>query len=224
MLQDWLARLHLSLVALLLALSGHASVAPTTVNINVSRPAARAAAFTPNYAAAARMDRLWRWPRFPLHVFIAGHNDEEKREAGVAMAGFDEWVTASRDGVRYQIVNSPSEADVTVRFTTDEYLNDRRGVVGETHVSGRGGVLFKAEMRLATGGASDSDLQTAAAHEFGHALGIGGHSNSPKDLMYPSQVRYLRWDQTPIPSAPRHVTRRDLNTLRVCYPDLTPPG
>ena len=31
----------------------------------------------------------------------------------------------------------------------------------------------------------DSDIYATAIHEIGHALGISGHSDNPKDIMYP---------------------------------------
>lgn len=50
-------------------------------------------------------------------------------------------------------------------------------------------------------------IQNMAAKEFGHALGLKGHSNKPGDLLYPE----LRSD---VPQAP---TVRDLTTLRELY-------
>jgi hypothetical protein len=56
-------------------------------------------------------------------------------------------------------------------------------------------------------------LKTTAAHEFGHALGINGHSDNPSDVMF-----YGRQVNKPedVPVSPR-----DLNTLRAAYAGLT---
>lgn len=56
---------------------------------------------------------------------------------------------------------------------------------------------------------SDGTTQTIAAHEFGHALGIGPHSNDGNDLMY-----YLLHNNGTIAEL---VTTRDLNTLKSIY-------
>ncbi len=56
-------------------------------------------------------------------------------------------------------------------------------------------------------------LQAAARHELGHALGIWGHSQSPTDVMYFSQVRH-----------PPPISPRDLNTLKRVYEQPTRLG
>lgn len=182
-------------------------------------PAAYQAASS-NYAHASTMEHLWHWPHFPLHVFIATHNAQEEHDATAALDGFDEWVKATNHAVHYIVVDNPALADLTVRFTPDMYLPDEPGVAGETHTAASRGVLRRASMVLATGSATAAELQSTAAHEFGHALGIGGHSDDPDDLMYSSETRYISEDGSPAPTPPHRVTERDLNTLRFCYPAL----
>jgi predicted Zn-dependent protease len=56
-------------------------------------------------------------------------------------------------------------------------------------------------------------ITAAARHELGHALGIWGHSSTPTDVMYFSQVR------TPPP-----ISARDINTLKRIYQQPTQLG
>lgn len=56
-------------------------------------------------------------------------------------------------------------------------------------------------------------IQAAALHEFGHALGIWGHSPEPTDVMYFSQVR-----------EPPPISVRDINTLKRIYQQPTRLG
>ncbi|HAO12078.1 MAG TPA: peptidase [Planktothrix sp. UBA8407] len=56
-------------------------------------------------------------------------------------------------------------------------------------------------------------IQAAVLHEFGHALGIWGHSPEPTDVMYFSQVR-----------EPPPISIRDINTLKRIYQQPTRLG
>ena len=80
-------------------------------------------------------------------------------------------------------------------------------------------------MTLATGGQTTSaNLTDVAAHEWGHALGINGHSDDPKDLMSSISVRVITVG--PLgrilgsESEVRTPTRRDLNTIKTIYANL----
>ena len=185
-------------------------------------PALQAAPAAPDYARAPAM-RLRHWPRFPVRVFLATHGAEEAREAEDAQAGFDAWVRATGGAVRYVVVDAPDKADLTVRFVPSAALPGKAGAVGMTTVYSHGATLARAEMRLATGEATPGDIVSTAAHEFGHALGIQGHSDDPDDLMYPSETRFYSADGERLPAPDRPVTARDLNTLRACYPLLLKP-
>lgn len=206
----------LPILSLLFVLIGSAPVAAQD-----DRAGLLAGASARDYAHSPSMNRLLHWARFPVHVFVATHDPTEEQAARAALAGFDQWVRATSGAVRYAIVNDPARADIDVRFTPGEFLPGQPGVAGVTTVStGRSSVLRRAYMRLATGRTTAEEMQSVAAHEFGHALGIGGHSDDPADLMYPVETRYIAPDGTPLPTPPHPLTLRDLKTLQLCYPRL----
>ncbi|MBF2076870.1 MAG: peptidase [Synechococcales cyanobacterium C42_A2020_086] len=60
---------------------------------------------------------------------------------------------------------------------------------------------------------TDRYIQATARHELGHALGIWGHSPSPTDALYFSQVR-----------EPPAISVRDINTLKRIYEQPTRLG
>lgn len=186
----------------------------------------RAAPAAPDYARAPLM-RLLHWPRFPLRVFLATHGSEEAQEARDVQRGFDLWVRATGGGVCYVIVDAPDKADLTVRLVPSAALPGKAGAVGMTTVYSHGATLARAEIHLATGEAmgeaTPEDITATAAHEFGHALGIQGHSDDPDDLMYPSETRFFSAAGERLPTPAPSVTARDLNTLRACYPALLGP-
>lgn len=178
---------------------------------------------TPNYARISRMQGLLHWGHFPLRVAVAPPPDSvaNKGEAVQAvLAGFDQWVKASRGKISYTVVSLPKNADLTVSFAPEETIPGQGAAVGYTNMVFCGTSLRCADMRLATGGTTAGDLQTVAAHEFGHALGIDGHSDDVNDIMYPSALRMSSEDGSPLASPLHPITVRDLNTLKVCYPAL----
>lgn len=171
----------------------------------------------PDYAAVLGPDHLLHWDHLPLRVYLAPEPGAPGWSREAALSGFAEWVRASGGLIQFQEVSAPDEADVTVAFTPQASVPGHPGVVGLTEEDTDGDLLCRVETTLATGGASPGELRDLAAHEFGHALGIDGHSEDPADMMYPALTRYRGLDGTPQLAPARAVTRRDVNTLRLCY-------
>ena len=156
--------------------------------------------FTPNYANPAN---LRHWPGFPLRIFLGPANQST---IAITLRGFDQWVTATDGRVDYVLVNDADSADIVVNFDT----NDGGSQVGLTTVTFRGTTLERAEIDFFYLPPSDPNAartnQITAAHEFGHALGLGLHSPNDNDLM----AAITDGTNTTI-------TNRDLNTLLTAY-------
>ncbi len=177
----------------------------------------------PNYARISRMQGLLHWNHFPLRIALASPpNSVQDKDAytQAVLAGFTQWVSVSHGLISYTVVSQPRDADVLVSFTSEATVPGQGAAVGYTDMVFCGTSLHHAEMRLATGGTTPGDLQAVAAHEFGHALGIDGHSDDADDIMYPSTLRISSEDGTPLAPPLHPITARDLNTLKVCYPGL----
>jgi predicted Zn-dependent protease len=155
-------------------------------------------AFTPNYAR--QLDHLLTWSSFPVRVFFVRDSQHTPARQDLAMDGFDQWVAATNGVLDYVLVNDEDSADIVVRF-------DPTTANGATTVHFSGLDLHRAEMEIGILNQSAADLQCVAAHEFGHALGVDGHSDVEGDLIYP-----IHFVGEPCP-----VTQRDLNTVKTGY-------
>lgn len=164
-----------------------------------------ATTYTPNFATASGMT-LRHWSSMPVRVYfetsttIGGTTIEQ-----LARNGFDMWENLTSENLWVE-VGSPVDADMTVKVqavaaqstlaTTTVYFN-----TGST-------VINRAEMIIYSWGSiPQGDYQPTAAHEFGHAMGIGGHSPSNLDIMYFTG------------NSSGLITNADLNTMRTIYCD-----
>ena len=161
--------------------------------------------------AEALMNEL-HWGHFPIRIAFTNSlsSDREKLDE-IVQQGFNQWVKATQDEVKYEVVSSPARADVTVTYEVvpnRPFTGGKLGTTGFNYNKTRR-QLFHADMHLNVWeGMTRRDLErfaNTAAHEFGHALGINGHSPNPDDLMYFTS------------SQSEGVTARDLNTLRQAY-------
>lgn len=149
-----------------------------------------------------------------------------------AVQGINSWKAFERDGLfKFQLVEDPSEADIHV-FWTNHFVNklglglfqnDIRGYTAKRSfpykaiMSGKQAQFKPVVTLLRTTEANGvtmpfMKMKASAAHEFGHALGIEGHSPYPSDLM---SVYYGRGA----------ISTNDAATIRYLYhltPDLIP--
>lgn len=164
-----------------------------------------------------------RWPRrrMPLRVHLPPAPDGlfEHPEAifDSVRDGVLDWTDVAEPGLpRFVFVDDPGEADIPivwaekpradtyVAFTNwDVNLFARRFGVSHILVTGRWGEGRVADLH---------DIHAVMLHEMGHALGLGGHSPEPRDVMYARLTG----------AAIEGPTARDRATLRALY--ATPIG
>lgn len=157
-------------------------------------------AFLPNYVP--QLNHLLYWDRFPVSVYFVRDERYSDDYRTLALQGFDLWVQATGGVVRYVEVDSPKGAQITVSF--DPKTKDGLTTYRYYPSSGR---MVSAQISVGTRDGNPLAIRGVAAHEFGHAIGIGGHSPDASDLMYPQIT----------PSTPIAVSQRDLNTVKTAY-------
>jgi hypothetical protein len=156
--------------------------------------------FVPNYVR--QLDQLLYWERFPVTVYFERDANYSDYYRTLALQGFDQWVEATGSVVRYREVSDPDGARIKVYFKSDT----RNGKTYYTYYPSSGR-LVSARVEIGALGNNPIDIRSVAAHEFGHALGIAGHSQDPSDMMF----------KTYVTNVPLKITQSDLNTVKTAY-------
>jgi predicted Zn-dependent protease len=175
------------------------------------------------YGRVATRSEGAQWRSFPLQVFL-GSAPQLKWQQG-AREAFDIWSAI----LAMQVVAMPDRADI--RLGWQESV-DEAGRAGEemdwVRIVTAGNQMKSRRVAIITVDLSRNwskdEMRAIMLHEFGHALGIKGHSDSKKDIMYfELQERYR---QIPVPVLPTPIywkslakqpSQRDVNTLIRLY-------
>lgn len=197
---------------------------------------------TTDYLACVCEDgNCTRWPieSLPLKVFIANGKDEKGNKVKgfsprfnqLLLESLDEWVKASQFRLAYTMVSDVQEASIVCTWTDNpSFLKEQGNKVEQgvarvfskpsengTHQIKGVHLTILVNSRDTGKPIPDDDMKKACLHELGHALGLAGHSNNNRDVMFFSES----------PSVWPALTKRDKATLSRLYSDYpvreTPP-
>lgn len=176
---------------------------------------------------------MQRWPKsnIPIKIFIANGCDE----SGMPVRGFreyyneilvdaiDAWMKASGGRLAYEVVDDVRNANIVCTWTdradflkesgnaveqgaariAAKPINDHEDMIGHVRV-----IVLISDVN-GKGNISDDVLKMACLHEFGHALGLAGHSTNNRDVMFFSES----------PTVWAALTKRDKATIARLYWD-----
>jgi predicted Zn-dependent protease len=162
-------------------------------------------------------DVLLRWSKrhMPLAVYLArpdpNHFEDPDALFDVVRDGIVDWENAAGPGIpSFEFVDDQGDADIPIQWETDlagawfighcvydiDVMTRRFGVA---HIVVTGKVREGVD-------ADPDQVYATMLHEVGHALGLGGHSPDPADVMYRHGT-----------SLQSELTERDRETLRLLY-------
>lgn len=177
-----------------------------------------------------------QWTHFPVRVFVGVSSRDWQ---GATREALDIWI-----GVfPLQLVTKRDDADIIINWAglrKSPGGPDRLGTEEDfAHIEKEDGTVIKRRrtsyITLDLSRRWSHDLMRAAVvHELGHALGIGGHSDSARDVMYPQEgtvlveLKNFLYPTQPVTPGPSmkvperssvsaKLTHRDINTLIRLY-------
>ncbi|WP_210404146.1 hypothetical protein [Chroococcidiopsis sp. TS-821] len=163
------------------------------------------------------------WSQLPIKVYIQQPRLETHNANRLRSWANEVWQAIQEWGVYLplQVVEQPDIADIKIlrsspplRIAPNEKFPRARSAetTYELYVNSERILSHRCSILLSPN-QTGKYLQAAARHEFGHALGIWGHSPNPNDALYFSQVRN-----------PPSISARDVNTLKRVYQQPTRLG
>lgn len=172
-----------------------------------------------NYLSEIPVDGRNRWTQsaMPLKVYIqdgTGLKGYDRYFKATLIESFQDYQQALNGLLRFKFSDSPNSADI-ICFWSDDLDKFKDGAeAGKAQISRSNDGIIHATIEFLTLPLSNTPpltknrLQAICLHEIGHALGIGGHSSNPQDIMYFSM---------PLTDEPKDLSNRDINTLKLLY-------
>ena len=167
--------------------------------------------------------RITRFTQMPIRVYISPILKKSPYLPEIRYA-MQEWHTASEGNIRFEETEAPQNADIRVSWGHSglhtDFQDMRLGSAELTRLKDTKQMVtqdaadasppFTVEVILmlegdgTIGELSQKEMRTVCLHEFGHAIGLWGHSPHPGDVNYPTATA-----QQP--------STRDIATLRELY-------
>ncbi len=193
-----------------------------------------------NHAPLCNLDNTGKWPDVAAQVLqnpeqfrtLPVAEGYAPNHYQAAVEGISSWKRFENEGLfRFQFTDDPTEADIYVFWTprfragsgfamiyqdirgcTAKWMAWYRDVQAGKNIQFKPVVIIMRTTDSVSNPKSFAEMKAGAAHEFGHALGIDGHSTNSNDLM---SVNYGHGV----------ISNNDAATIRYLYhltPDLIP--
>ncbi len=169
----------------------------------------------------------WNKSEFPIKVYVENSVNAPNYYTYAFIRSVLIWQVALKDVLSIKFVNNESEANIVFKVVNNnKYIRqikqDDSHTLGYTSPTIKKGKLVKMYIYIYDRGKDGKyydpyRVLNISIHEFGHALGIGGHSNDSSSIMYP----LMNPDKE---KKSGFISRTDINTVTLLYkvvPDIT---
>jgi predicted Zn-dependent protease len=161
------------------------------------------------------------WSQFPVKVYVESPKGISEKQAQTWVNDVLQAVQEWNAYLPLQVVEQPEVADITIvrkapplqKSPNNNILRARSAQTTYEVYTDKNNLLSHRFTMLLSPSQTGNYLIAAVRHEFGHALGIWGHSPLQSDALYFSQVRN-----------PPNISARDVNTLKRVYQQPTSLG
>jgi len=156
----------------------------------------------------------WNKEKMPLKIYIDNSKRVSSAHIRETKNALNTWRNATGNIFNYEYIENPAEADITIIYKGMAEKSSNQ-TLGLTSTQTSNGYFDKATVTLYTYGQNyapltPNDLYNVALHEFGHMLGISGHSNHTSDVMF---ATYNNGKNRP----KLQLSIRDKNTAKALY-------
>jgi len=154
--------------------------------------------------------RLTRFTEMPISVYVEGLTVQGKKYASDLRYALKEWEDCTDNTVTFRLTDSPDKVNILVSWVNMLKADDLDHPLGVAELQRMDGDKFRIEMRITLRDGQNhkplthEQIKTVLLHEFGHAIGLWGHSKNKADVMYYAANAL-------------HPTPRDINTLKMIY-------
>ena len=162
--------------------------------------------------------RITRFTEMPIKVYISPVIKESPYLPELRYA-MNEWETTTNELIRFQEITTPENADIRVSWGYSSFMEIHDTRLGSAqlkrihnsqttdkdnkdHIRVEIILILEGDENIKE--LSEVEMRTVCLHEFGHAIGLWGHSPHAGDICYPTATA-------------QHPSQRDLNTLRKLY-------
>lgn len=144
------------------------------------------ATVVPEAFATESQNRRWQFPK-KIKTYIPPNH----KRTQMMKNAFAEWSRKTNNKIVFRYVTSKATADIVVEFVNIVPNAEREiGLTRSRFISGNRlihSTIYIAE-KTSTGVQLGRDaVYTVMLHEIGHAIGLGGHSDDPMSIMYPTE-------------------------------------